>query len=44
MIAYTFEMEDKVKQKLEKIAEESHRTLASQLRFILEEYLESLSK
>lgn len=37
---YTFEIDEKLKDRLEKMAEEGHRTLASQIRMILEEYTE----
>ena len=39
-MSYTFEIEDRVKEKLEKIAGDEHRTLASQIRLALEEYLD----
>lgn len=38
--SYSFDIEDKVKDKLERMAEEGHRTLAAQIRMVLEEYLE----
>ena len=40
LVSYTFEIEDKMKDKIERIADESHRSLAGQMRLILEEYLE----
>lgn len=40
LVSYTFEIEDKVKDKLERIATDEHRTLASQIRMVLEEWLE----
>jgi predicted transcriptional regulator len=38
--SYTFDIEDKMKDKLERLAVEGHRSLAAQVRMILEEYLE----
>lgn len=43
-VSYTFEIDDKVKDKLEKIANDEHRTLASQIRLALESYLEEKKK
>ena len=40
LVSFTFEIEDKVKDKLERIAKDEHRTLAAQLRLITEEWLE----
>jgi len=40
LVSYTFEIEDKVKDKIERIADEEHRTLAGQIRLVLEEFLE----
>lgn len=40
LVSYTFEIEDKVKDKIERLADEAHRSLAGQIRLILEEYLE----
>ena len=40
LVSYTFEIDDKCKDKIEKEAKESGRSLASQMRIILEEYLE----
>ncbi len=40
LVSYTFEIDDKLKSKLEKIAEDEHRTLAGQIRAIFEEWLE----
>lgn len=41
MLVYTgFELEEKHKEKLEKIAIEQHRSLAGQLRLVIEEWLE----
>ena len=39
-ITYTFDMDMRTHSKLKEIAEESHRTLAGQIRLILEDYLE----
>ena len=38
--SYSFDIDDKAKDKLERLAEEGHRTLAAQIRMVLEEYLE----
>lgn len=40
LVSYTFDIDDKVKDKLEKIANENYRTLAAQIRMTLEESLE----
>lgn len=40
LLSYTFEIEEETKNKLEKLAEEEHRSLAGQIRVILETYLE----
>ena len=39
-ITYTFDMDYKTHAKLKDLAEEGHRTLAGQIRMILEEWLE----
>ena len=39
-VVYSFALDEKAKRKLEELAEEGHRTLAGQIRLILEEYLE----
>ena len=39
-ITYTFEMDTKTHSQLKEIAENEHRTLAGQIRLILEEYLD----
>jgi predicted transcriptional regulator len=39
-VSYTFEIDDKIKDKIERIADEAHRSLAGQVRQILEEYIE----
>ena len=40
LVGCSFEMENRIKEKLEKIAEEEHRTLSAQIRMILENWLE----
>ena len=40
LVSCTFDIEDKTKDKLEKMAEENYRSLAAQIRMILEEHLE----
>lgn len=42
LVSYTFEIEDKTKDKIEKIAKEEGRSLASQMRIALDEYAEKL--
>ncbi len=42
LISYTFEIEEKVKDKIEKHAKDEGRSLASQVRIALEEYSEKL--
>ena len=39
-VSYTFEIEEKIKDKLEKIAVDEKRSLASQMRIAIEEYVE----
>lgn len=39
-VIYSFAIDAKTKRQLEELAEEGHRTLAGQIRLILEEYLE----
>lgn len=39
-VTYTFEMDNDTHTKLKKIAEVEHRTLAGQIRLILEEWLD----
>ena len=41
-VSYTLDIDDKIKDKLERIADSEHRTLAGQIRLILEEYLEKV--
>lgn len=36
----TFDIDDKVKDKIEKIAKDNYRSLSAQIRMILEEYVE----
>ena len=40
LVSYTLDIDDKIKDKIERIAVDEHRTLAGQIRLILEEYLE----
>lgn len=40
-ITYTFDMSEKTHLKLKELAEDGHRTLAGQIRMILEDYLEN---
>lgn len=39
-VIYSFALDTKIKRQLEELAEEGHRTLAGQIRLILEAYLE----
>lgn len=39
-VSYTMQIDDKLKSKIEKIAENENRTLAGQIRHILEEFTE----
>ena len=39
-VIFSFAMEEKLNRKLKDLAEAEHRTLAGQIRLILEEYLE----
>ena len=39
-ITYTFDMDSKTHAKLKELAEEGHRTLAGQIRLIIEEWLD----
>jgi len=39
-VTYTFDMDEKTHAKLKELAVEGHRTLAGQIRLILEEWLE----
>lgn len=43
LVSYTFEVEDKVKDRIQEIADLEHRSLASQMRIALEKYIESLN-
>ena len=43
-VTYSMELDDKMKDKLEKIANDQRRSLASQIRLILEEYLDGLKQ
>ena len=40
LVSYTFDIDDRIKDKLERQADNGHRTLAAQIRMILEEYIE----
>lgn len=40
LVSYTFDVDDKVKDKLERMAVDEHRTLAAQIRMILEDFLD----
>lgn len=42
LIPYTFEMEEKVRDKIESFAKEEGRSLASQMRIIMEDWVEKL--
>ena len=42
LVSFTFELEDKTKDKLEKIASEEYRSLAAQIRLALDEYVEQV--
>ena len=39
-VQHCFAIDERVKDKLEKMADDGHRTLAAQIRMALEEYLE----
>ena len=41
LVAYTFEIDERVKDKMEKIANDEKRSLASQMRIAIEEYVEN---
>ena len=43
-VSYTFSMDSKTHARLKELAEGSHRTIAGQIRLILEEWLESNTK
>lgn len=40
LVSCTFDIEEKTKKQIEKIAEENYRSLSAQLRMMLEEYLD----
>jgi len=42
LVSYTFEIDDKIKERIEKIADKENRTLAGQIRTILEKYLQEI--
>lgn len=39
-VSYTFEIEEKTKDKIERIAKQEGRSIASQMRIVLDEYVE----
>lgn len=39
-VSYTLQIDEKIKTRLEKIAEDENRTLAGQIRHVLEDFLE----
>ena len=39
MVSYTFEIDEKDKAKFEKIADSNHRTMAAQLRYLIEGFI-----
>lgn len=39
LVSYTFDVDEKVKDKIEKIAKDQKRSLAAQIRIALDEYL-----
>lgn len=42
LVSYTFEIEEKTKDKIEKLAKEESRSLASQIRIALDEYADKI--
>lgn len=40
LVSYTFEIDDKTKDKIEKLAKDEGRSLASQIRIALDQYVE----
>ena len=40
LVSYTFEIPEKMKAQLDRIADEEHRSLAGQIRLVLEEYVD----
>ena len=40
LVAYSLDIDEKTKEVLQKMADEDHRTLAGQIRMILENYVE----
>lgn len=42
LVSYTFELDEKTKDKIEKLAKEEGRSLASQMRILLDEAAEKL--
>lgn len=41
-VTFTFVMDEKIHRKLQEISEDEHRTLAGQIRLILEEYVDKI--
>lgn len=39
-VVYSFALDNKTKRRLEELAEEGHRTLAGQIRLVIDEWLE----
>ena len=39
-ICYTFEIDEKLKDRIKKIGDDNYRTIAGQVRYILEKYVE----
>ena len=42
LVAYTFEIEEKTKEKIERLAKDEGRSIASQVRIILDEFVKSI--
>ena len=42
LVSYTFEVDEKTKDKIEKFAKEEKRSLASQMRIALDEYADKI--
>ena len=43
-VVYSFAIDNKMKRRLEEMAEEGHRTLAGQIRLILDQFIETDTK
>jgi predicted DNA-binding protein len=39
-INYTFEIDERLKERIKKIGDENHRTIAGQVRYILEKFVD----